>query len=69
MPDDLDDLDDMMDGMGLAEKKDDGMGDFFGGPKKKKKTAEVGQERDTLGFLKRADDEKRQKAEDKLKKE
>jgi len=40
--DDLDDLDDMMDNMGLGAKKDD-MGDFFGDkPKKKKKTAEVG---------------------------
>ena len=58
LDDDLDDLDDMMDNMGIAGKKDD-MGDFFGDKPKKKKTAEVGQERDPLAFMKRADDEKR----------
>ena len=53
----------MMDNMGLGKNNDED--DFFGGPKKKV-TQDPTQARDTLGFLKRAEDEKRQKAEEKL---
>ena len=56
-----DDLDDMMDNMGIAKKDD--MDDFFGESKKKKVNKNEGQMRDTLGFLDRAADEKKEKAE------
>jgi hypothetical protein len=45
-----DDLDDMMDNMGLAGGKKDDMDDFFGGPKKVRPPSAAPQ-RDTLGFL------------------
>ena len=53
-----------MDNMGFGKKTEE-VDDFFGGPKKKK-TKEISEGRDTLGFLKRAEDEKRQKEEEKI---
>ena len=64
LDDDLDDLDSMMDNMGIEKKNE--LNDFFNNDKKKKVNKNEGQMRDTLGFLKRADDEKKQKAEAKL---
>ena len=62
-----DDLDACLDNLGLGGgQKADEVDDFFGGPAKKKGGQEFGQARDTLGFLKRAEDEKREKAQQKL---
>jgi len=65
-----DDLDDDLDGVmgaGMGGKKNE-VDDFFGGAKKNRPQTSAPQ-RDTLGFLQRADEEKKAKAEQKKQKE